>query len=162
MRIVVMKFGGTSVATAESRQKIVEKVRESRRRGNRPVVVVSAMGRSPSPYATDSLIGLIKSFEEHQCEAELDQLMACGETLSAIVVAHTFRSEEIPSRSFDGRQAGIETSDDYGDGKVVYIDPQPLHAYLQTGGVPVVTGFQGVVDQCPQCGGAALEAEKHP
>lgn len=147
MRIIVMKFGGTSVATEESRQKIVEKVRESRRRGNRPVVVVSAMGRTPSPYATDSLISLIKSYEGHQCPAELDQLMACGETMSAIVMAHTFRSEEIPSRSFDGRQAGIETSDDYGDGKVVYIDPEPLHAYLQTGGVPVVTGFQGVNSQ---------------
>jgi aspartate kinase len=144
MRIVVMKFGGTSVATADSRQKIVDKVSESRRRGHRPVVVVSAMGRAPSPYATDSLISLVKDFGEHQCEAELDQLMAIGEVLSAIVMAHTFREHDIPSRSFDGGQAGIETTDEYGDGKVVYIDPEPLHTYLQTGGVPVVTGFQGV------------------
>lgn len=147
MRIVVMKFGGTSVASPEARQQIVEKVRESRRRGNSPVVVVSAMGRKPSPYATDSLIGLVEEFGEAVCPAELDQLMACGETLSAIVMAHTFRSCDIPSRSFDGGQAGIETSDDYANGKVVYIDPQPLHAYLQTGGVPVVTGFQGVNSQ---------------
>lgn len=144
MRIVVMKFGGTSVATPESRQRILEKVVESRRKGNRPVVVVSAMGRSPSPYATDSLLGLVGDFADFQCPAELDQLMAVGETLSAIVISHTFRSNDIPSRSFDGRQAGIETTDEHGDGKVVFIDPQPLHAYLQTGGVPVVTGFQGV------------------
>ena len=144
MRTVVMKFGGTSVASSESRQRIVEKVAESRRKGLRPVVVVSAMGRAPSPYATDSLIGLVETFPKHQCPAELDQLMACGEVISAIVMAHTFRSHDIPSSSFDGRQAGIETSHDYGDGKVTDIDPTPLLAYLQTGGVPVVTGFQGV------------------
>ena len=144
MRIVVMKFGGTSVATPESRQRILEKVVESRRKGNRPVVVVSAMGRAPSPYATDSLLGLVGDFADFQCPAALDQLMAVGETLSAIVISHTFRSNDVPSRSFDGRQAGIETTDEHGDGKVVFIDPQPLHAYLQTGGVPVVTGFQGV------------------
>lgn len=148
MRVVVMKFGGTSVATPEARQQIVEKVRESRRRGNSPVVVVSAMGRAPSPYATDSLIGLVGEFPKAAgSPAELDQLMALGETMSAIVMAHTFRSHEIPSRSFDGGQAGIEASDDYADGRVVYIDPQPLYAYLQTGGVPVVTGFQGVNSQ---------------
>lgn len=144
MRIVVMKFGGTSVATAESRLQILAKVREARRRGQRPVVVVSAMGRRPSPYATDSLLSLVESFQDSQCPAELDQLMSVGETLSAIVVSHTFRAQDIPSRAFDGRQAGIETSDDYGDGKVIYINPEPLHAYLQTGGVPIVTGFQGV------------------
>jgi aspartate kinase len=144
MRIVVMKFGGTSVATPESRQRIVEKVRECRRRGQRPVVVVSAMGRRPSPYATDSLLGLVEEFEEHTNIAERDQLMACGETLSAIVVSHTFRQQDIPSRSFDGRQAAIETTDEHSDAKIVYINPEPLLTYLQTGGVPVVTGFQGV------------------
>ncbi len=143
-----MKFGGTSVATPESREHIVEKVRESRRRGHSPVVVVSAMGRAPSPYATDSLINLLKEFPgDAASPAELDQLMSLGETISAIVMAHTFRAAEIPSRSFDGAQAGIETSDDYANGRVVYIDPQPLYAYLQTGGVPVVTGFQGVNSQ---------------
>ena len=142
-----MKFGGTSVATPESRKLIIEKVQESRRKGNRPVVVVSAMGRAPSPYATDSLIGLVDDFKQHLCPAELDQLMACGETLSAIVMSHAFRKHDIPSRSFDGRQAGIETSDSYGDAKIVDIDPEPLLIYLQTGGVPVVTGFQGVNSQ---------------
>jgi aspartate kinase len=144
MRIVVMKFGGTSVATPESRKRIVDKVRECRRKGHRPVVVVSAMGRRPSPYATDSLLGLVEEFEEHSNIAELDQLMACGETLSAIVVSHTLRKNDIPSRSFDGRQAAIETTDEHGNAKIVYIDPEPLLIYLQTDGVPVVTGFQGV------------------
>lgn len=139
-----MKFGGTSVATPESRQRIVEKVRECRRRGNRPVVVVSAMGRKPSPYATDSLLSLLEEFPEHGNPAEQDQLMACGETLAAIVVSCTFRKNDIPSRSFDGRQAAIETTDEHGDARIVYIDPEPLLIYLQTDGVPVVTGFQGI------------------
>ena len=144
MRIVIMKFGGTSVSTPESRAQIVAKVKESQRLGNRPVVVVSAMGRKPSPYATDSLLALVNEYREHHCSAELDQLMACGETLSSIVVSHTFRAAGLLSRSFDGRQAGIETSGEHGNGTVVYIDPEPLYQYLQSGGVPVVTGFQGV------------------
>lgn len=144
MRIVVMKFGGTSVATEESRQRIIDKVRESQRKGNRPVVVVSAMGRAPEPYATDSLLNLVLEFREHHCAAELDHLMSCGETLSAIVMSHSFRKSDIPSRSFDGRQAGIETTEEHGNARIVFIDPEPLLTYLQTGGVPVVTGFQGV------------------
>ena len=90
------------------------------------MVVVSAMGRKPSPYATDSLLSLVEEFAEHSNIAELDQLMSCGETLSAIVVSHTFRKNDIPSRSFDGRQAAIETTEEHGNAKIVYIDPEPL------------------------------------
>lgn len=142
-----MKFGGTSVRTPESRLRIIEKVKEARRRGNRPILVVSAMGRAPDPYATDSLLGLVNGRLDCRCPAETDHLISCGETVSAIVMSHTLRENDIPSRAFDGRQAGIETSDEHGNSRIVYIDPEPLMAYLQTGGVPVVTGFQGVNSQ---------------
>lgn len=139
-----MKFGGTSVATADSRQMMVEKVRESLRRGNMPVVVVSAMGRQPQPYATDSLLSLVSDFEAVTSAGEIDTLMACGETISSIVVSHTFRSEGWLSRSFDGRQAGILTTSDPGNGRIINIDPEPLMSFIHAGGIPVVTGFQGV------------------
>jgi aspartate kinase len=144
VRIVVMKFGGTSVASPESRQKIVEKVRATERRGDSPVVVVSAMGRAPQPYATDTLLGLVKDYAEFKSTAELDQLMACGEIISTVLLSHVLRQEGIASRSFDGRQAGIKTTDQPGNAKILEIDTERLLAFLTSGGVPVVAGFQGV------------------
>ncbi len=144
MRIVIMKFGGTSVATPESRDRILEKVRAAIQRGSSPVVVVSAMGRAPEPYATDSLLGLVQEFNSAHHQSELDQLMACGEVISCVVMSHTLRSHGLPSRAFDGRQAGIWTSDDPGNGRILSVDPSPLLAYLNEGGIPIVAGFQGV------------------
>lgn len=144
MRIVIMKFGGTSVATEESRARVLQKVRAALQRGSSPVVVVSAMGRSPEPYATDSLLELVKDYEQFRSLGELDQLMACGEIISCVVMSHTLRCHGLPSRAFDGRQAGIQTTDDPGNGRIRAIDPEPLLTYLNAGGIPVVTGFQGV------------------
>ena len=144
MRIVVMKFGGTSVASPESRKKIVEKVQATLKRGDSPVVVVSAMGRSPEPYATDSLLGLVRDDAEFKNLSELDQLMACGEVISCVVLSHTLRRNGLPSRTFDGRQAGIKTTDDPGNAKILEINTERLAAYVASGGVPVVAGFQGV------------------
>ena len=144
MRIVVMKFGGTSVASPDSREKIIEKVQATLRRGDNPVLVVSAMGRSPAPYATDTLLGLLGEFSEVKELAELDQLMACGEMISSVLLAANLRSRGIPSRAFDGRQAGIRTTDQAGEARILDIDPERLRGYIVAGGVPVVTGFQGV------------------
>lgn len=144
MRVVVMKFGGTSVASSQSRQKIIEKVQATIKRGDSPVVVVSAMGRSPAPYATDSLLALVKDDAEFKNLAELDQLMACGEVISCVVLSHALRRHGLPSRAFDGRQAGIKTSDDPGNAKILEIDAERLASYVASGGVPVVAGFQGV------------------
>lgn len=144
MRIVVMKFGGTSVASPESRQKIIEKVQATIKRGDSPVVVVSAMGRKPEPYATDSLLGLVKDDAEFKNLSELDQLMACGEVISCVVLSHSLRRHGLASRTFDGRQAGIKTTEDAGNAKILEINTERLAAYVASGGVPVVAGFQGV------------------
>ena len=144
MRIVVMKFGGTSVASPESRDKIIEKVQATLRRGDNPVVVVSAMGRHPAPYATDTLLGIVADYRDHHHLAELDQLMACGETISAVLLAHVLRSHGVASRAFDGRQAGVKTTDEPSNAKILEIDTSRLMEFIATGGVPVVTGFQGV------------------
>lgn len=143
MRIVIMKFGGTSVATEESRNRVLKKVKGALQRGSSPVVVVSAMGRAPEPYATDSLLSLVKDFDEFHQQSELDQLMACGEVISCVVMSHTLRCNGLPSRAFDGRQAGIWTTDTPGNGRIRAINPEPLLNYLNSGGIPIVTGFQG-------------------
>lgn len=144
MRIVVMKFGGTSVASPESREQILLKVKETIRRGDSPVVVVSAMGRAGAPYATDTLLSLVKEYSQHSHPGELDQLMACGETISSVLLAHVLRSNGLASRAFDGRQAGVKTTDQPGNAKILEIDTQRLMGFVASGGVPVVTGFQGV------------------
>lgn len=144
MRIVVMKFGGTSVASPESREQILEKVKATIRRGDSPVLVVSAMGRSGAPYATDTLLGLVKEYSQHSHPGELDQLMACGEMISSVLLAHVLRSNGVASRAFDGRQAGVKTTDQPGNARILEIDTARLMAFTASGGVPVVTGFQGV------------------
>jgi aspartate kinase len=144
MRIVIMKFGGTSVASPESREKILEKVQAAQRRGDSPVLVVSAMGRSPQPYATDTLLSLVGEYCDHRDDGEIDQLMACGELISSVLLAHIMRSRGLSARAFDGRQAGIRTSDVAGNAKIQEIHSERLLAFISSGGVPVVTGFQGV------------------
>lgn len=143
-RIVVMKFGGTSVASPQSREKIIEKVQATIQRGDSPVVVVSAMGRAPEPYATDTLLSIVKEFGNHRDLGEVDQLMACGEMISAVLMATVLRSRGIGALAFDGRQAGVRTSEDPGNARILDIDTERLMGCVISGTVPVVTGFQGV------------------
>lgn len=153
MRILVQKFGGTSVAGEEGRQGLARKVLEARERGLSPVVVISAMGRPPQPYATDTLLGLVSSWREWQDPRELDMLMACGEILSSVVISHFLRSLGLPSRAFSGAEAGILTEGPFGEARVAALDPRPLQASLEAGEIPVVAGFQGA---CSGLGVATL------
>ncbi|RYG43539.1 aspartate kinase, partial [bacterium] len=91
MRIKVMKFGGTSVATPEARNRSALRVISAKEQGYRPVVVVSAIGRRGAPYATDTLINLLREIDPNvEPDArELDLMIACGEILSAVIFAHT-------------------------------------------------------------------------
>lgn len=147
MKIIVQKFGGTSVASPEGRQQVADKVIEALNKGLSPVVVVSAMGRHPQPYATDTLLSLVGAYLPYHDKRELDSLMACGETISAIVMSHHLRSLGYQAEAFDAYRAGIRCSDDHGDGAVLRVVPDALLNSLKTGNIPVVTGFQGVNGQ---------------
>lgn len=147
MNIIVQKFGGTSVATSEGRQRVADKVIEALNKGLSPVVVVSAMGRHPEPYATDSLLSLVGAYQPYQDKRELDLLMACGETISTVVMAHHLRSLGYQAEAFDAFHAGIRCTDTHGDGQVLRVATDNLMASLRAGNVPVVTGFQGVNSQ---------------
>jgi len=147
VNIIVQKFGGTSVATAEGRQRVADKVIEALNKGLSPVVVVSAMGRHPEPYATDSLLSLVGAYQPYQDKRELDLLMACGETISTVVMAHHLRSMGYQAEAFDAYHAGIRCTDDHGNGQVLRVVPENLLASLRMGNIPVVTGFQGVNGQ---------------
>jgi aspartate kinase len=147
MKIIVQKFGGTSVATPEGRQRVAEKVSEALNKGLSPVVVVSAMGRHPEPYATDSLLSLVGAYLPYHDKRELDLLMACGETISSVVFAHYLRSLGHSAEAFDAYRAGIRCSDMHGEGAVLKVVPDALLESLRAGHIPVVTGFQGVNGQ---------------
>ncbi len=78
MKIIVQKFGGTSVANDECRIAVKNKVQQAIRKGYSPIVVVSAMGRKGAPYATDTLIDTIKNVNLSVNARELDMMMCCG------------------------------------------------------------------------------------
>ncbi|MGE5558199.1 MAG: aspartate kinase [Bacillota bacterium] len=145
MKIIVQKFGGTSVATPDGRLSVVGHVSAAVQNGYRPVLVVSAMGRAGDPYATDTLIGLIKSAGtgDPHCR-ELDLLMSCGETISSAVMCHTLRVNGIDALALTGPQAGIITDDNYNNAHILEIRPERIRQCLGEGKVAVVTGFQGI------------------
>ena len=138
--IVVQKFGGSSVSTPELREIAASRVLDAVRRGVGVVVVISAMGRAPEPYATDTLLGLIPPVRGG---ANRDMLLACGEMISAAVFAELLTSLGQPAQAMTGGQAGIRTDDNFGDARILAIDPAPLRDAVGRGIVPVVTGFQG-------------------
>lgn len=140
--ITVMKFGGTSVATAEGRKAIAERVTEALELDQSPVVVVSAMGRKGEPYATDTLLSLIDALPTD--DRETDLLSSVGEIISAVVVAHELRAKGIEARAFTGAEAGIATDGAHGSAAITEIHTGPLLAAITEGAVPVVCGFQGL------------------
>lgn len=142
----VMKFGGTSVATPEARMQAALRVVSAKEQGYRPIVVVSAIGRKGQPYATDTLIGLLREIDPSVApdDRELDLMIACGEIFSAVIFAHTLKTLGHPARSFRGGQAGIRTDGVYGNARIIGINPVSLRKALDEGLIPVICGFQGV------------------
>ncbi len=147
MRVIVQKFGGTSVATAEGREHVVKKVQEALIQGCGVVVVVSAMGRSGDPYATDTLIGLAKGVLKNVKSRELDLLMTCGENISTVVMVQTLKKHGIEASAFTGGQAGIYTDHHFGSARIMEIKPENLWRCLEQNRVAVVAGFQGMTPE---------------
>ncbi|MDA8346464.1 MAG: aspartate kinase [Thermaerobacter sp.] len=141
--VIVQKFGGTSVADRERRGRVAEIVHRSLSEGMRPVVVVSAPGRLGDAYATDTLLRLIGEEGGSVPARESDLLIACGEIISAVMMAAHLRKLGIAARALTGPQAGIETDGTHGDAKILNVDPDPLLSMIGEGLVPVVAGFQG-------------------
>jgi aspartate kinase len=157
-RIRVMKFGGTSVATPESRLTSAQRVISAREQGSWPVVVVSAIGRRGAPYATDTLIQQLREIDDEvdPDPRELDLLLACGEILSAVIFAHTLKTLGHPAMAFRGGQAGIRTDGVFGNARIVGINPYSLQRAIERGKIPVVCGFQGVYVDEPGAPGGEL------
>lgn len=142
MKIIVQKYGGTSVNSPELRDIIAENLQIAKSNGFHSVIVVSAMGREGEPYSTDSLLKLMPYREPG--DRETDQCMACGEIISTSVVSSHLKYKGIPSIALTGGQAGILTDEHFGKSTILSIDPTRILQLLKEGITPVVAGFQGV------------------
>lgn len=147
MKILIQKFGGTSVSTPERREMATLKVIEALKKGFNVVVVVSAMGREGDPYATDTLINIAKSIDNNLPKRELDLLMNCGEIISGVTFAATLSSKGYRTKVFTGGQAGIITDDNFGNAEIIKVDPSRLIESLEEGIIPIVAGFQGITEK---------------
>ncbi len=144
MALIVQKFGGTSVADPKARACIVAKLRAARARGDRVVLVVSAMGRRGAPYATDTLLDLLRETGGDADPATSDLLVSTGEVISACILSALLRKEGIPSIPMTAYTAGIETEGPPGDATPIAVDAAAICAKLDKGLVPIITGFQGL------------------
>ncbi|AVX32151.1 aspartate kinase [Carboxydocella thermautotrophica] len=172
VKIIVQKFGGTSVADGEGRARAIERILAAKAEGYQPVVVVSAMGRKGAPYATDTLISLVKEINPEVNPRELDLLISCGEIISTVVMAHTLNSMGHPAIALTGGQAGIKTDANFGNAQILEVDPMPILRQVMDDKIVVVAGFQGIApdgsittlgrggsDTTATALGAALQAE---
>lgn len=146
MKILVQKFGGTSVAFQDRREMVVNKIENALNNGYFPVVVASAIGRNGDPYATDTLINLANSVGIRANQREMDMLMSCGEIISCVVLANTIKKRGYDCRVLTGGQAGIITDDAFGDAEVLRVEPQHIYECIDKNIIPVIAGFQGVTE----------------
>ena len=146
MGIIVQKFGGTSVATKESREKVIEHIQTELNEGNQVVVVVSAMGRKGDPYATDTLIDHIKQNDNKLKKREMDLLLSCGEIISGATLSSMLHAKGIDNTVLLGGQAGIATNDNFSNAQIKTIQPKRIFEFLDQNKVVIVTGFQGMTD----------------
>ena len=139
MSLVVQKYGGSSVATAERIKRVAERIVATRKAGHEVVVVVSAMGDT-----TDELMDLAQQVAPVPPARELDMLLTSGERISNALVAMAISSLGAEARSFTGSQAGVITDSTHGKARIIDVTPGRIRAALDAGAIALVAGFQGV------------------
>ena len=139
MGLVVQKYGGSSVADAEGIKRVARRIVDTKKSGNDVVVIVSAMGDT-----TDDLLDLARQVTPTPPPRELDMLLTAGERMSAALLAMATMSLGIRARSFTGSQAGVITTGQHGDARIIDITPSRITSALAEGDVAIIAGFQGV------------------
>jgi aspartate kinase len=137
--LVVQKYGGSSVDSAERIKKVAKRIVETRKEGHDVVVVVSAMGDT-----SDELLDLAKQVCPEPQQRELDMLLTAGERISNALVAMAVHALGVNARSFTGSQAGVITTATHGRARIIDVTPSRVREALDQGAVALVAGFQGV------------------
>ncbi len=136
---IVQKYGGSSVADAESIKRVAKRVVASKQQGNDVVVVISAMGDT-----TDELMDLALRVSPLPPPRELDMLLTAGERMSAALLAMAIHDQGMHARSLTGSQAGIITTGTHGNARIIDITPGRITSALDNDDIVIVAGFQGV------------------
>ncbi|GAA2239440.1 aspartate kinase [Herbiconiux moechotypicola] len=136
--MIVQKYGGSSVADAESIKRVAKRIVETRKAGNEVVVAVSAMGDT-----TDDLLDLAHAVAPIPAPREMDMLLSAGERISMALLAMAIESLGHTARSFTGSQAGMITDAQHGSARIVDVTPVRLREALDEGAIVIVAGFQG-------------------
>lgn len=143
MKVIVQKFGGTSVKNEDGRKAAISHVKQAIEDGYKVVIVVSAMGRKGDPYSTDSLLSLIDGAKTYVSKREQDLLLSCGELISSIVFSNECQKQGISSISLSGAQAGFRTNQEYTEARIIEMKCDRLIKELEQHDVVIVAGFQG-------------------
>ena len=138
MSLIVQKYGGSSVADAESIKRVASKIATAKEAGFDVVVTVSAMGDT-----TDDLIDLAQQVSGHPHAREMDMLLTTGERISMALLAMAIRDLGFDARSFTGSQAGMMTDAQHGRARIVDVTPTRVRQALDEGAIAIVAGFQG-------------------
>lgn len=139
MNVVVLKFGGTILKDENDRLIVSNKVKKRIENGSKAIVVVSAMGRSKDPYATDTLL----DYSNYLNKKDKDRLISLGEIISSLFLANQMAKENIKVHPVSEKELGIITNTDWGRGQVISLNPLRLNKLLTIYDVLIVPGFIG-------------------
>ncbi len=139
MALIVQKYGGTSVGTAERIQAVADKVIETKKQGHQVVVVVSAMSGE-----TDRLLSLASAMSHTPTPRELDVLLSTGEQVTIALLSMALSEKEHPAVSYTGGQVHIRTDKAHNKARIIDIESARVHKELSEGKIVVVAGFQGI------------------
>ena len=140
--MIVQKYGGSSVATAEKIRGVAERIKQRVDRGEKLVVVVSAMGKT-----TNSLIALAEQVSPEPSPRELDMLLATGEQVTSALLAMALCDMGIPALSYNAFQLGLTTTGSFNNARIMDLNLSRLRMQLERRSVLVVTGFQGITPE---------------
>jgi len=139
MALIVQKYGGSSLESAERIRAVAQRVVETRRAGNDVVVVCSAMGDT-----TDELLDLAGKVNPTPPAREMDMLLTAGERISNSLVAMAVHALGEEVQSFTGSQAGVITTERHGNARILEVTPGRVQEAVDAGKIAIVAGFQGV------------------
>ncbi|MBR51713.1 MAG: aspartate kinase, partial [Gammaproteobacteria bacterium] len=139
-KIIVQKFGGTSVGSIDRIDAVAEIIKNSSK-NNSIIVVVSAMAGE-----TNKLIDLAKHFGESPDKREFDALISTGETVSSALLSMALHSKGVKAKSYSATQISMKTTNTYSKAKILDIDSDKILKIVDDNTIPIITGFQGVTE----------------
>ena len=139
MALIVQKYGGTSVGSAERIKNVAKRVAQTRAEGHDVVIVVSAMSGE-----TNRLVALAHEMQELPDPREMDVVLATGEQVTIGLLAMALKNIGVDAKSYTGWQVAVQTDNAHTKARIDHIDGDKIHADLKAGKVVIVAGFQGI------------------